>query len=72
MPYEILTRNAESIAAGSEGLFFLPYLSGERTPYADPYAKGCFIGLTLRHQKEHFSRSVLEGSVLMDLMILLN
>jgi xylulokinase len=59
--YEILTRNAESIAAGSEGLFFLPYLSGERTPYADPYAKGCFIGLTLRHQKEHFSRSVLEG-----------
>lgn len=59
--YEILTRNAESVDAGSEGLFFLPYLSGERTPYADPYAKGCFIGLTLRHQKEHLSRSVLEG-----------
>lgn len=59
--YELLTRNAESVAAGSDGLFFLPYLSGERTPYADPHAKGSFIGLTLRHRKEHMTRSVLEG-----------
>ncbi len=35
--------------AGSEGLFFLPYLSGERTPHADPDARGCFVGLTLSH-----------------------
>jgi xylulokinase len=59
--YEILTNKASTIPAGSEGLFFLPYLSGERTPYSDPNAKGAFIGLSVRHTKAHLTRSVLEG-----------
>lgn len=59
--YDRLTENASQVGAGSEGLFFLPYLSGERTPHPDPYARGCFIGISLRHQKKHFTRSVLEG-----------
>ncbi len=59
--YDLLTEEAETVAAGSEGLFFLPYLSGERTPYPDPYARGCFIGMSLRHAKKHHTRAVLEG-----------
>ena len=59
--YELLTTKASQVKAGSEGLFFLPYLSGERTPYPDPYARGCFIGMSLRHQKKHHTRAVLEG-----------
>ena len=46
---------------GSEGLFFLPYLSGERTPHADPDARGCFVGLTLAHTRGHLVRSIMEG-----------
>jgi xylulokinase len=60
-PYETLTREAAGVAAGSEGLFFLPYLSGERTPHADPAARGCFIGLTLAHTRGHLVRSIMEG-----------
>lgn len=59
--YETLTEDAQQVVAGSEGLFFLPYLSGERTPHPDPYARGCFIGMSLRHQKRHHTRAVLEG-----------
>lgn len=59
--YEILTSQAESVTAGSEGLFFLPYLTGERTPYPDPNAKGAFIGLNVRHTKSHLTRAILEG-----------
>ncbi len=59
--YDILTAQAARVAAGSEGLIFLPYLSGERTPYPDPHARGTFFGITLRHGKEHFVRAVLEG-----------
>lgn len=59
--YETLTEDAKQVIAGSEGLFFLPYLSGERTPHPDPYARGCFIGMSLRHQKKHHTRAVLEG-----------
>ncbi len=59
--YDTLTEKASEIPAGSEGLFFLPYLSGERMPYPDPDAKGAFIGLTLRHTKDHMTRAVLEG-----------
>lgn len=59
--YEILTSQAETIPAGSEGLLFLPYLTGERTPYPDPNAKGAFIGLNIRHKKEHFTKAVFEG-----------
>lgn len=46
---------------GSEGLIFLPYLSGERTPHPDPLARGAWVGLTLRHKRGHLTRSVLEG-----------
>jgi xylulokinase len=59
--YEILSEEAAKVAPGSEGLFFLPYLSGERTPYADPKARGCFIGLTLAHTRGHLTRSIMEG-----------
>ncbi len=60
-PYRLLSREAAKIAAGSEGLFFLPYLAGERTPHADPDARGCFIGLTLRHTRGHLARAIMEG-----------
>ena len=60
-PYDLLTREAALAPAGSEGLLFLPYLTGERTPYPDPQARGAFVGLTLRHSKAHLIRSVLEG-----------
>ena len=61
-PYELITQQAAAAPAGSEGLFFLPYLSGERTPYADPNARGCWVGLSLRHGKGHMARSVMEGA----------
>jgi xylulokinase len=60
-PYEIMVEKAEKIPAGSEGLIFLPYLAGERTPYADASARGAFIGLSLRHNRAHLMRSVMEG-----------
>ena len=59
--YEYITEAAETVPAGSEGLLFLPYLTGERTPHKDPYAKGAFIGLSLRHNKAYMARAVLEG-----------
>jgi xylulokinase len=59
--YELLTAEAERVRAGSEGLFFLPYLSGERTPHADPDARGCFVGLTLAHTRGHMLRAIMEG-----------
>jgi xylulokinase len=59
--FDNLLKAAEKIPAGSEGLQFLPYLSGERTPYPDPLAKGAFVGLTLRHTQAHMTRAVLEG-----------
>ncbi|GAG36990.1 unnamed protein product, partial [marine sediment metagenome] len=60
-PYDLLTEAAAEVPAGCEGLLFLPYLTGERTPYPDPNARGVFFGLTLRHGKAHMTRSVLEG-----------
>jgi len=60
-PYEYITESAATIPIGSEGLQFLPYLTGERTPHQDPYAKGAFVGLSLRHGRAHMSRAVLEG-----------
>jgi xylulokinase len=59
--YEILDAEAANAPAGCEGLIFLPYLTGERTPYPDPNARGTFFGLTLRHDKRHMVRAVLEG-----------
>jgi xylulokinase len=59
--YEILAKEAESVPAGSEGLIFLPYMQGERTPHLDAYARGGWIGLTASHDRRHLIRSVLEG-----------
>jgi xylulokinase len=59
--YDLLVAEAAKAPAGSEGLFFLPYLTGERCPYPDPNARGCFIGLTVRHTRPAIIRSVLEG-----------
>ena len=61
MSFDDLVSEAESIPAGSEGLQFLPYLTGERTPHPDPLARGGFIGLTIRHHRPHMTRAVLEG-----------
>lgn len=61
-PYTLLTSHAEHAPAGCEGLFFLPYLTGERTPHADPFARGAWIGLSLRHGVSHLVRSVMEGA----------
>jgi xylulokinase len=60
-PYEVLQAEAKRVPAGAEGLFFLPYLSGERTPHADPDARGCFVGLTLKHTRGHLARAIMEG-----------
>jgi xylulokinase len=59
--FEILTEEAATVNPGSEGLIFLPYLSGERTPHRDANARGVFFGLSTRHDKPHLVRSVLEG-----------
>ncbi len=60
-PYEVICERAAKVAPGAEGLLFLPYLQGERTPHADPEARGAFTGLSLRHTRAHFARAVLEG-----------
>lgn len=56
-----LTDEAGNIPPGCEGLAFLPYLTGERTPHPDPLARGAFVGLTARHSRAHLTRAVLEG-----------
>jgi xylulokinase len=56
-----LVNSAAEVPAGSGGLIFLPYLSGERSPHADPSARGAFVGLTLAHDRRHLTRAVLEG-----------
>ena len=61
-PYDLLSQEAAKAGTGSEGLFFLPYLTGERTPHFNPTAKGGWIGLTVRHGRPHLIRSVLEGA----------
>ena len=59
--YEALLEETAVIAPGCDGLLFQPYLTGERTPHADPYVRGAFIGLTTRHTRAHMTRAVLEG-----------
>ena len=59
--YADLDVAAAAAPAGSAGLLFLPYLTGERTPHPDPLARGAFIGLTVRHQRQHLARAVMEG-----------
>lgn len=61
--YDQLTALAAEAPLGAEGLLFLPYLTGERTPHLDPYARGAFIGLTARHGVGHLARAVMEGVV---------
>ena len=56
-----LVGSASEVPVGSDGLFFLPYLTGERSPHPDPLARGAFIGLTIGHDRRHMTRSVLEG-----------
>jgi xylulokinase len=59
--YDELLAPAAEIPPGSEGLIFLPYLTGERTPHPDPLARGAFVGLTVRHTQPHLTRALLEG-----------
>ncbi|HEX6709077.1 MAG TPA: xylulokinase [Rubrobacter sp.] len=61
--YEELVGAASGVPPGSEGLVFLPYLSGERTPHLDPKARGAFFGLTVRHGAAHMTRAVMEGVI---------
>lgn len=61
LSFDALTADAAAVPAGAEGLLFLPYLTGERTPYPDPLARAGFVGLTLRHARPHMTRAVLEG-----------
>lgn len=59
--YDDFLAEAADVPAGCEGLAFLPYLTGERTPYPDPNARGAFVGMTVRHTQAHMKRAVLEG-----------
>jgi xylulokinase len=61
--YAALADAAARVPPGSERLFFLPHLAGERTPHMDPQATGAFVGLTLRHNRGHMTRAVMEGVV---------
>lgn len=60
-PYELIIAEASRAPVGSHGLYFLPYLTGERTPHADPHARGCWIGLSNMHGRAELARSVMEG-----------
>jgi xylulokinase len=59
--FDTLVAEAAAVEPGSEGLLFLPYLTGERTPHLDPHARGAFVGLTVRHGRGHLTRAVMEG-----------
>ena len=61
VPFDVLVAEAARWEPGTEGLLFLPYLQGERTPHADPDARGAFTGLQLRHDRAALVRAVLEG-----------
>jgi xylulokinase len=60
-PYDVMLTDAAQTPPGAEGLIFLPYLTGERTPHRDPLARGAFVGLTLRHTQAHMTRAVVEA-----------
>ena len=64
LPLTDMLAEAQSVPAGSDGLVFLPYLAGERSPIWDPTARGAFVGLTLSHGRAHLTRAVLEGAAL--------
>jgi xylulokinase len=61
VPFDDLVAEAAGWEAGADGLVFLPYLAGERTPHADPDARGAFVGLALHHDRGALVRAVLEG-----------
>jgi xylulokinase len=61
VPFGDLIDAARDVPVGSDGLWFLPYLSGERSPYPDPLARGAFVGLTVGHERRHLTRAILEG-----------
>ncbi|SIS08036.1 gluconate kinase, FGGY family [Peribacillus simplex] len=61
--YEVLTKIAERVRPGADGLLFHPYLAGERAPLWNPDVRGSFFGLTLSHKKEHMIRAALEGVI---------
>ncbi|MCS7015340.1 MAG: xylulokinase [Gemmatales bacterium] len=60
--YDLILALAEQAPPGAEGLFFLPYLTGERHPHSDPWARGAWVGLTVRHGWRHLARAVVEGA----------
>ncbi len=60
--FTVLEKEASAAPAGSQGLVFLPYLNGERTPLWDANARGCFFGITIAHTRRHFTRAVYEGT----------
>ncbi len=59
--YKLLNKEAAQVPPGSEGLVFLPYLNGERTPHKNPKARGVLFGISSNHDKRHFVRSIMEG-----------
>ena len=61
VPFGNLAAEASDVPAGADGLLFLPYLTGERSPHPDPLARGGFVGLTIGHERRHLTRAVLEG-----------
>ena len=63
-PHAILEEGAAAVAPGSDGVLFLPYLMGERSPIWDALASGAFVGLSLFHTRAHLYRAVLEGVTL--------
>lgn len=63
IPFSTLSQYAETSTIGSNGLIFLPYLNGERCPYADPYARGGWVGMTWLHKSTDMIRSLMEGVV---------
>jgi xylulokinase len=70
-PYELMNAQAAKSPAGANGLIYLPYLMGERSPRWNPKARGAFIGLTIRHTRADMIRAVLEG-VTMNLRVILD
>jgi len=61
-PYDIISAGAARVPPGADGLYFLPYLTGERTPHADPDARAAWIGLSNMHTRAHMARAVMEGA----------
>ncbi|PID58267.1 xylulokinase [candidate division KSB3 bacterium] len=63
LSYDDMTSEAATVAPGSEGVVFLPYLAGERTPHMDSFARGVLFGMTVRHTRAHLIRAIMEGVV---------